>query len=203
MNLCLNSPVFPVTRLILLGWMFCLSPALRAQPVLTLSDAVNKGLQQNLQIQMAVNEAEMAEKNVFRGNAGYLPVVTARASFDQAVVDADVEVFTGSKLSQTSAGSTTTSAGIRAEWTLFEGMGRAAAWGKLKEQLHISNLETEMTIEEVVAGITRAYCNIIREKHLLEACREKVQVSNYRYRLLPSNEMPDSLLNWSGFRRRF
>lgn len=183
MNLCLNKGKNPAFIIIFQGLLCFVASGLYSQPVLTLQDAIDAGLQHNFQISIARNEAEIAGRNVSPGSAGYLPSVTAHGAYGKSVVDARVKVYTGNELNQSGAEATVTSADVRAEWVLFEGMGRSANYGRLKELWHISSLETRITMEEVVAGIIKTYCGIIREKQLLEACRERVDVSNFRYRI--------------------
>lgn len=163
--------------------LLMLPSVLFAQQKLTLSDAISEGLQHNFQINVAKNETKIAQNEVSRGNAGYLPQVMAHGSLDKAIVNAKVKVFTGNELDQSGAESTVSAASLRADWTLFEGMGRAAVYGKLKELWNISTLETRITMEEVVADIIKSYCKIIRDKQLLEACRERLSVSKFRYQI--------------------
>jgi outer membrane protein len=181
MNPYLNNGLIPGLITIFQGLLCIVYTGLYAQPVLTLQDAINMGLQNNFQIRVAKNETEIADINVNPGNAGYLPSVTAHGAYGKSVVDAHVKVYTGNELKMAGAASTLSSAGVMAEWVLFEGMGRSADYGRLRELWNISSLETRITMEEVVAGIIRAYCDIIREKQLLDASRERMEVSNFRY----------------------
>jgi outer membrane protein len=182
MNLFLNKRIIPETKILLAG-LFIFPSLLSAQQMLTLNDAISEGLEHNFQINVAKNETEIAGNEVTRGNAGYLPNVTAQGSVDKAIVNAKVKVFTGNELDQSGAESTVSAAGVRADWTLFEGMGRSAVFSQLKELWDISNLETKITMEGVVADIIKTYCGIIRDKQLMEACRDRLDLSNFRYQI--------------------
>lgn len=183
MNLCLNKGLIIAFIVIFNGLLCSVSSGLYSQPVLTLQEAIDEGLQHNFQINVARNETEIAGRNVSPGNAGYLPSVSAHGAYGKSVVDARVKVYTGNELNQAGAETTVSSADVRAEWVLFDGMGRSANYSRLRELWNISSFETRITMEAVVAGIIKAYCGIISEKQLLEACRERVEVSNFRYRI--------------------
>jgi outer membrane protein len=182
MNLFLNKRIIQPAK-ILLTLLFIFPSLLSAQQKLTLNDAISEGLEHNFQINVAKNETEIALNEVNRGNAGYLPYVTAHGSVEKAIVNAKVEVFTGNELDESGAESTISAAGVRADWTLFEGMGRSAVFSQLKELWNISTLETRITMEGVVADIIKAYSGIIRNKQLMEACRERLELSNFRYKI--------------------
>jgi outer membrane protein len=182
MNLFLNKRIFPSGKILFTGLLIFPS-VLFAQQKLTLSDAISEGIQHNFQINVAKNETEIAQNEVSLGNAGYLPQIMAHGSLDKAIVNAKVKVFTDNELDQSGAKSTVSAAALRADWTLFEGLGRSAVYDKLKELWNISTLETRITIEEVIADIIKSYCRIIRDKQLMVACRERLVVSNFRYHI--------------------
>lgn len=182
MNLFLNKRIFLSGKIFFTG-LYIFPSVLFAQQKLTLNDAISEGLQHNFQINVAKNETEIAQNEVSRGNAGYLPQFSAHGSVDKAVVNSKLEVFTGNELDKSGAESTVSAAGLMADWTLFEGMGRSAVYGKLKELWNISTLETRITMEEVVADIIKTYCGIIRDKQLMEASRKRLDVSNFRYQI--------------------
>lgn len=181
MNLYSNNPVTQKGKRFLSAVLICLPCFLWGQQKLTLNDAINEGLQKNFSINVARNESEMAQRNANPGNAGFLPSVTAYGSVDKAILNTSVKVVTGNEIDLSGAEATITTAGVRAAWTVFEGMGRNSAFDILKELWKISDLETRITMEEVVSGIIKAYCGIIREKQLTDACREMLNVSNFRY----------------------
>ena len=172
------------------AWVFWLlftavvnfAPAvLSAQQLVSLNDAVKEGLINNYLIKVAKNETDMSLRNVSYGNAGFMPTVTAYGSLDKAHLDAHQDVLTGNKLDNKSASTTVTSAGIKAEWVLFDGAGMFAKYEKLKGLWVINDLEAKITTEYVVQEVILAYCNIIRQLELLKACKQRMNSSNFRY----------------------
>jgi len=167
-----------IIYLFLMGCM--VSTSLLAQEVLSLEDAVSEGLKNNFNVLLARNNALSAGHNVTYGNAGFLPVVSAYGSMDKAFYNAHVKVATGSELINKDAEASVVSAGIKAEWVLFDGMGMFSRYEKLKILSKVSDLETLLTLEQVSGELIMAYCTIIRQQKLTEACRQRLTLSNYR-----------------------
>lgn len=165
-------------------WLLVFVPALLgAQQKLSLNDAVSEGLAKNFRVEVSKNETNIAQRNINPGNAGFLPSVTTYGSIDKSLLDAKVKVMTGAQLDESNASATVSTAGVKAQWVLFDGSGMFTRYEKLKELWRISDLETRITMENVVGDIIMAYCGIIREQQLLTACQERLDVSNFRYLL--------------------
>ena len=163
-------------------WMLVLFPVLASgQQKIMLADAVKEGLVSNYSIRIARNSADIAKNNINYGKAGFLPSVSAYSSLDKASLDAKVRVQSGAKLDNKSASSTITNAGIKAQWVLFDGAGMFAEYEKLNSLWKLSDLETRMTMENTLCGIVVAYSDIIRMEQMLDAWRQRLNVSNFRY----------------------
>ena len=175
-----NLPAW-VFRLLLTTIVIFTTVVLSAQQLVSLNDAVQQGLVNNYLIQVSKNETEISSRNISYGNAGFMPSVTAYGSLDKAHLNAHQDVLTGNKLDNKSASTTVSSAGVKAEWVLFDGAGMFAKYEKLKGLWKINDLETRITMEYVVQEITLAYCNIIRQLELLKACNQRMKSSNFRY----------------------
>jgi len=150
---------------------------------LSVEDAVREGLIKNYSIRIAKNESDISLRNVTYGNAGFLPSVTAYGSIDKAYLNAKVEVVSGAELESKNAQATITSAGIKAEWTLFDGTGMFADYERLKTLWRISDIETKVEMEKVVYEVILSYCNVIRNEELLQACNQRMKSSNMRFQI--------------------
>jgi len=175
-----NLPVMVVRLLITTSVIFT-TMVLCAQQSVSLNDAVQLGLVNNYLLKISKNQTDISSRNISYGNAGFLPSVTAYGSLDKAHLNAHQDVLTGNKLDNKNASTTVTSAGIKAEWVLFDGAGMFAKYEKLKGLWKINDLETRISMEYVVQEITLAYCNIIRQLELLKACNQRMKSSNFRY----------------------
>lgn len=180
MNPFYDNPFIPNLRLMLLINMFFVSLISMGQQKLRLNDAILEGLVNNYQIKVAKNETEISFNNFTYGNAGFFPVVSAYGSIDKAWLNAKVKVVGGSELDNQDAEANLSIAGVKAEWTLFDGTAMFSKYEKLRSLWKISDLETRLSMEEVAVNIIVAYSNIIRQKVLLDACRQKLQSSEMR-----------------------
>jgi outer membrane protein len=154
---------------------------LSGQQIVSLNDAVELGLVNNYLIKVAKNQTDMSLHNISYGNAGFMPLLTTFGFLEKAHLDAHQDVVNGSRLDNKNADATVMSAGIKAEWVLFDGTGMFARYDKLKGLWKINDLETRITMEYVVQEIILAYCNIIRQLELLKACNQRLRSSNFRY----------------------
>jgi len=181
MNLFCDDHYSRLLRDILILAVAIVPGILMGQQRLSLNDAVQEGLVKNYQLLVAKNETEMSSQNITYGNAGFLPSISAYGALDKSYLDAQVKVISGSELDNKTAESNVTAAGIKAEWVLFDGAGMFVEYEKLKSLWKISDLETRIAMEQVVYDIILAYCNIIRQKELFEACKERLESSKIRY----------------------
>ncbi|HPR30981.1 MAG TPA: TolC family protein [Prolixibacteraceae bacterium] len=178
MNLFSNKYRNRQCFLFLIG--FLIPAFLCGQGTLSLEEALEEGMMNNFRIRIARNNAEIARKNLTYGNAGFLPVVSAYGSMDRAFLNAHVEVASGSELNSPDAEASITSAGIKADWLLFDGTGMFTRYEKLKTFWRMSDLETQIALEKMVQDIIVLYADIIRQTALLKACRHRLDVSNFR-----------------------
>lgn len=170
-------------RIKYIGILLLLPVLLNGQTFLSLDSAVREGLVKNYQILVSKNETENLRQNISYGNAGFLPTVTAFGSYDKSSLDSRVSVVSGAELDNPNAEATFTTAGIRADWVLFDGADMFVNYDKLKSAWKISDLQTKITMENVASDIILTYCNIIRQKKLLEASIQRLQTSRMRFEI--------------------
>jgi outer membrane protein TolC len=123
----------------------------------------------------------MSSRNLTIGNAGFLPSVNVYGYYDKAYLNSGVKVVTGADMFNQHAVQNISSAGIEAEWVLFDGTGMFVEYDKLQSLWKISSLEERIFMENVVQDIIISYCDIVRQKELYEACNQRLQSSKLRY----------------------
>ena len=99
-------------------FLYILTRAAGAQEILTLDEAIGLALENNPQVEIARNDAAVAENNAKLGNADLLPQISM--SGGTTVTDRD-----GDK-------STSTNASVSASYTLFDGFGNIYRFKRLK-----------------------------------------------------------------------
>jgi len=161
-------------------FLWLLPSFIPAQVVMTLDSAVQEGLISNYRVLISNNEAEKNKQNITWGNAGFLPSVTAYGSYDRASFDARQSVVSGSELDNARASASFFNAGLKADWVLFDGSKMFVKYGQLQSAWKISDIESHITMENVVAGIISAYCDMIRQKELVTVCLQQLETSKLR-----------------------
>lgn len=164
-----------------------LTGSLTAQKKLAYADALARALEENLDIQIAEADERIAETNANLGNAGFLPNVEARGSFDRSVVDQTQEIATDGSNQPAGpqefpdAQSTNYNASLTANYVLFDGLGRLNNWQRLQLQEELSTIQTQFTIENVLLEVSSRFFAAAQAQRLLTINRQSVKLSLERY----------------------
>ncbi|MEL6923126.1 MAG: TolC family protein [Bacteroidota bacterium] len=162
----------------LLGFIFLsLSLNVTAQSTLSLSDAIQLGLANNYQIQIAERNIDIAQNNNNWKAAGRYPTVNFTAGLNNT--------FTGQKnpasfLSEfTSLGSGLT-AGIDAGYTIFDGYTVRINKKRLEALEKQSQGNAQIAIENTIEQIINAYQNVLIQQEAVKTLEELLKISNDR-----------------------
>jgi outer membrane protein TolC len=170
-----------------------LGSAVQAQELpaapLNLEQAVEIALSRNLDIQVARQSQRIADKQENWGQAGFLPNVSASASYNYSQTDVQQQLAVGSDTSGAPAPirefndavAENYSAGITASYVLFDGLGRINNLQKLQLQKDLSETQLRFTIENTLLGVFSAYFEVARQSELLNIAQESVHISHRRY----------------------
>lgn len=168
-----------VSLIIMLG----LSGQLASQEVLSLQEVIRTGLEQNFSLQMARNTETISENNVTLGNAGFLPVISARGQQSGTLNNTHQNLSDGSELSATGVHNQTSSASVNLGWTLFDGFRVQTTYQRLETLQQLGELNTRMTVENLMASIAAEYFNYVQQTNLLNNLRYSVDLSRERVRI--------------------
>ena len=128
---------------------------------LTLHNCLEKGLENNYSLRISRNQEEVAHNNADLANSDSKLRTTGettevRNSFDQSL-----------------------NAGIGVSWTIFDGFKISTNYKQLKELERMGELNTRITLEDFIAGLTAEYYNFIHQK---------LRLANYYYAVILSKE---------------
>lgn len=168
---------------LLLLWLG-LSSAAQAQ--MSLPDAVALALKQNLNIEMARLDQDVAEKNARWMNAGYLPNISANGAYTWSETDVTQELNVadgqpGQTREFPDAVSENYQAGISGSYLLFNGLGRLNDFQRLQLQAELSDAQLRFTVENVVLSVFNAYFNVARLEEFTAISKESLKLSRDRY----------------------
>jgi len=146
---------------------------LRAQEVLTLDAAVAQALNANYGIQVARNNARIAENSAHPGAAGLLPAVTLSGNANYNNNNATAELITGTDpntgapilVENSINGLQTSSAGgsLGVAYTVFDGLGNVYRYRVLKSQAALTQEQTRAVIEATLAQVMLGYYQLGRQ----------------------------------------
>ena len=150
--------------------------SLQAQQVLTIEDAIRLGLKNNFDIQIARNDARIAENNRGLGTAGFLPSldVLGNAQYLDSKQETNSPFSFGNSRAESWGGQ------ILLNWTLFDGFRMFVDKGRFNRLAELGEAQARNIIENSIVGILAAYFNLVQQEQLLEVARNTLEISETR-----------------------
>ena len=153
-----------------------------AADTLSLAAALDLALDQNFDARIARDEAAIAANDFSLGNAGFLPRLTASGSTSQTI-GWNEQVIGGTRREQSGAVTTNYRASAEARWTLFDGLGRFAAYDRLEAERDVRQAAAREQVELVAADVITAYYDVARLQQQRTVFEEAVAISRERVRI--------------------
>ncbi len=168
----------------------------KTQEVYDLSRCVVLGLERNFSVKVARNNEQISNNNYTKGNAGFLPTVTTTNRFGGTVNSTTQNLNDGSQNNTQGVYNTTGSAALSANFTLFNGFSVQTTWQKLNELKQMGELNTQMSMENLVSQIIAEYYYYIEQlnfynnmQYAVSLSLERVRIDEERYLLGASSKM--------------
>lgn len=152
----------------------------RAQPLLTLEEAVRTALENNYDIKLFSNNLQIDKNNVTLGNAGFLPVAGASLSNNNSVLTSRQEQSNGQIREASNAKNSNLNYGIGLDWVIFDGFGMFARYDQLQEFQKLGEENLKFTILSRVAEVLTLYYDLVQQQQQLEAYDTTMDISRLR-----------------------
>jgi outer membrane protein len=177
-------------RIKLLTGLFCtfLMHA-NAQENMTLSQAIQLALSNNLQLQIARNDAQIAHNDNHAGNAGMLPNVSFNVQENPAITNIDQKFTNGTSIERNNVFSHAGNANILATYTLFDGNRMYATRRRLELQDMAASYSLKANIQATVSQVIINYSNIVRQQNFLQVLRQLNELSTQRLDIVRSRQL--------------
>jgi outer membrane protein TolC len=176
--------------LVFLAFFFMLQINSYAQEIYDLSRCIKIGLEQNFSLQVERNREEIAVNNFTKGNAGMLPSLTTTSEYGGTVNETNLDLRDGTESSSGNVHNRYGSADLDLEMTIFNGFQVKNTYQKLGIQAELGSLNTQMSVENLVAQIVSEYYYYIQQLTLYDnlayavsLSRERVRIDEQRYLL--------------------
>lgn len=171
-------------RLLFLNLSFLLVISqISAQQVYDVSKCIKTGLERNYSLLITRNSEIIAGNNYTIGNAGYLPSLDLNGRNSGTLNDIRTNVGDTNSTFTNNVFNTVSSGSVSLGLTIFDGFSVSTTYMKLGELKKVGELNTQLTIENLISDIVAAYFNYIQQVKLLENLRYAVSLSKERLRI--------------------
>ncbi len=146
------------------------------QSMLTAEKAIELGLKNNYNIQIARNNAEIAENNRGLGLANFMPMldVSGNYSLSQSEEETNNTFSIGSSETSNAGGQ------VSLNWALFDGFRMFVDNNQWRELEKLGKTQARNTIENTVVSILAGYFNLVQQEQLLQVARTTLEISETR-----------------------
>lgn len=154
-----------------------------AQIIHDLNDCIRTGLERNFSLLITRNNEAISKNNFTPGNAGFLPSIDLTAREGGTLTDSKSNMTDGTQNISKGAFNTTSTGSVSLAWTIFNGFSVQTTYKKLNELKQIGELNTQMTVENLVADIISGYYGCIQQEEVLKIKKYAVTLSRERLRI--------------------
>ncbi|MCD8186079.1 MAG: TolC family protein [Rikenellaceae bacterium] len=155
-----------------------------AQTPASLQECLELGLENNYSVRIVRNNERITDNNATWANAGALPSVDVSAGSTGRIDDTRTLLREEEHTTDHGAFNHSGNVGLNVGWTLFDGFRIQSNYEKLQELKSLGAIQTRITMEDFVAGLTAEYYNYIQQKLRLENYRYAVSLSQERLRIV-------------------
>lgn len=156
--------------------------------LLNAREAVDIALQNNLRIQIAKDEKDIARINNNWGNAGKWPVVTAGLGNTESLTNLNQVLANGNEIKRNGVTNNILSANLSANWRLYNGLRVRATKERFEELERMSDVQLRQEVTRLTYDVLIAYYNIVRLNlqvratgAIIDLAREREKIAETRF----------------------
>lgn len=150
---------------------------------ITAREAVDIALQNNLRIQIAKSDQDIARINNNWGNAGKWPTVAANIGNTYSLQNLNQTLANGTEINRNGATTNATNANLVANWRIYNGMRVRATKERFEELEKVSDIQLKQQITQVTYDVLIAYYNIVRLNLQVKATDAIIELSRERQKI--------------------
>lgn len=146
-----------------------------AQNVLSLSEAVNIALQKNTVLQKNINNIKNYEAGLLAAYGNFLPSLNASGRWSWNKSDIKSDLISSEGLSSVTTETRNYSAGVSADWVLFDGLANYGNLSQSQNNLESAKLSIERMKQDVVFQVVNLYYDVVNTLQLLKFKEDDVK----------------------------
>ena len=160
---------------------------IHAQEIYDLKRCLETALEKNYDIRMVRNEQQIAANNATIGNAGLLPTLDLSAGYSGTLNNTNQEYNDGTTNKNNNILNQGANLGLNLRWTIFDGFSMQTNYKRLKEFETMGEINTRLTIENLLTGLTAEYYNYVHQNIRLSNLKYAVTLSKERLRIVEAH----------------
>lgn len=149
----------------------------------TLKECINIALEQNLDIQIAKTDVQVAEINNNFGNAGGLPVLAGTISTSEALSNIDQKLANGTEIIRNNVDNSSFNSTLSFTWRIFNGMRVRATKDRFEALEKIGEIQLSQQIDRIIFDVTNVYYNLVRLNKQIIATEAIINLSSERLKI--------------------
>ena len=146
-------------------------------------EAVDIALQNNLRVEIAKSDQEIARINNNWGNAGKWPTVAANIGNTFSVSNLNQQLANGSEIKRNGATTNATNGNLAATWRLYNGMRVRATKERFEELEKIGDIQFNQEITRLTFDVLVAYYNLVRLNLQVKATDAIIELAAERQKI--------------------
>ena len=161
--------------------LFLIAPNVIAQEELTISSAIKKTLENNLDIEVSENFKRIAKNNSSILNNNYLPNIQLGSEINTNIQSIEIETPSGISGTLDDTQTDNSSAVLSIDYNIIDASGRKYNYKKSKELYSKSNLEVQEIIENTILQLFTVFFEVGRLSEEKEILKNSLDISKRRY----------------------
>ena len=160
---------------------FLIAINVTAQDELTISSAIKKTLENNLDIEVSENFKRIAKNNSSILNNNYLPNIQLGSEINTNIQSIEIETPSGISGTLDDTQTDNSSAVLSIDYNIIDASGRKYNYKKSKELYSKSNLEVQEIIENTILQLFTVFFEVGRLSEEKEILKNSLDISKRRY----------------------
>jgi outer membrane protein TolC len=149
----------------------------------TLKQSLDLAIKQNLDIQIAQSDLEIATINNNWGNAGALLVVTGNIGNSEARTNINQKLANGSSIERNNVANSSINANIGVSWRVFNGFRIRATKNRFDVLEKMGEMAVKQQIDQIIFNVTNVYYNLVRLNKQIKATKAIIELSKERLKI--------------------